>query len=643
MIGFFRRVMSSWIVLGLLGLVLIAFIVTGVGDPFGGMGGGGGSQLAKVGGTSISDTQIRQQLDRAVRNARQQDPQVDTATYVRAGGFDQILSQSIIAEAISQWAKDQGFAVSRRQVDGEIASIPAFQLAGRFDQATYEAALQQQRISDRELRAGLTSDLLRKQVLLPVSTSASVTEGLVKPYAELLLEERKGTIGIVPSQLFADKAPPSDADVEAFYKKNGQRYMVPERRVIRYALITPEMLGAGTVPTEAEIQKFYSDNQASYGPSEKRTLSQIILPDAAAAKQVADRAAKGENFATIAAEKGFAPSDIAIGEQTRASLVSASNQAVADAAFAAPAGGTTAPVQSDYGWHVVHVDKIAATPGRALEQVRGEIAEKLAGHKREEAMADLVARVEDSLSNGDGMADVVKANNLTEASTPPVTANGASPDNPDFTLPPLFQPIVKAAFTLTPDDDPVVEELGQHSYAIVALGDVTEAAPRPLARIKDQVTGDLVRSRAFEKAKKEATLIIAKVKGGETLPKALAGAKLPAPQTASNRRIDLASQGERVPPPLAIMFTMPLNGVKMLPAPNEQGWFIVKVDEVKKGDLSTAPALLESTRAQFNQFASDEYAAQFARAVAAEVGMKRNDKAIARLKRELTDGAAGDQ
>src|SRR3546814_10818762 len=133
-----RRAMSSWVVLGLRGLVRIAFIVTGVGDPFGSMG-GGGRRLAKVGGAAITDAQVRQQLDRAVRAARQQDPQVDTATYVRAGGFDQILSQSIVAEAISQWAEKHGFGVSRRQVDAEIASIPAFQIGGRFDQASYEA------------------------------------------------------------------------------------------------------------------------------------------------------------------------------------------------------------------------------------------------------------------------------------------------------------------------------------------------------------------------------------------------------------------------------------------------------------------------------------------------------------------------
>ncbi len=641
MIGFFRRIMSSWVVLGLLGLVLIAFIVTGVGDPFGGMNGGGGT-LATVGRTAIMDTQVRQQLDRAVRAARQQDPQVDTANYVRAGGFDQILSQSIIGEAIKQWAEKNGFAASRRQVDGEIASIPAFQIGGRFDQATYESALSQQKLSVRELREGLKGDLVRKQVLLPVSTGAVVSDGLVKPYAELLLEERKGTIGIVPSQLLADKQPPSDADVQAFYKKNAARYMVPERRAVRYALIGPEQV-AIVAPTEADIQKFYSANQTTYGASEKRTLSQIVLPDQAAARTLADRVRKGESFAKLAAEKGFAAADIAIGEQNQAQFASATTPQVAAAAFAAPAGSVTDPVQSDYGWHVVHVESVAKAAGRPLAAVRQEIVEKLTAQKRDEALADLVAKIEDGFSGGQSMADVLKAHRLTEATTPPLTATGIDPANPAYKAPPEMGIILKAGFALSPDDDPVVEEVGKDHYAIVALGDVTEAAPRPLAEITDGVRADLARSRASEKARALAAAIVAKVKAGIPLAEALAQAKMPPPQTATNRRIDVASRGDQIPAPLAMMFSMPANGVRMLPAPNDQGWFIVRVDEVKKGDISAAPALVELTRAQFNQFAGDEYVAQFARAVAADVGMKRNGKAIVRLKQDLMGGAAGEQ
>src|SRR3546814_4800868 len=66
--------------------------------------------------------------------------------------------------------------------------------------------------------------------------------------------------------------------------------MVPERRVVRYAPITYDAMGAAVAPTGAEIQRFYTANKAVYGPSETRRLSQIILPVEAAAADVAERA-----------------------------------------------------------------------------------------------------------------------------------------------------------------------------------------------------------------------------------------------------------------------------------------------------------------------------------------------------------------
>src|SRR3546814_19904514 len=89
---------------------------------------------------------------------------------------------------------------------------------------------------------------------------------------------------------------------------------------------------------------------------------------------------------------------------------------------------------------------------------------------------------------------------------------------------------LKAAFTLTPDDDPMVEELGNDRYAIVAVGDVIEAAPRPLTEIKDRVAADLIRTRAFEQARALATITFAQVKAGIPLAPAFALAEIPVPQ-----------------------------------------------------------------------------------------------------------------
>ena len=69
MISFFRRFLTSWAALALLALVLIAFVVTGVHDPFG--GGSAAGSLAKVGGGAITETEFQRLWQRAMVKIRQ--------------------------------------------------------------------------------------------------------------------------------------------------------------------------------------------------------------------------------------------------------------------------------------------------------------------------------------------------------------------------------------------------------------------------------------------------------------------------------------------------------------------------------------------------------------------------------------------
>ena len=88
---------------------------------------------------------------------------------------------------------------------------------------------------------------------------------------------------------------------------------------------------------------------------EAREIAQIVFTDEASARAVERRLAKGEDFAAVAAENR---SDPYWKVYTRAEFAAITSPAVADSAFAAPAGGFGKTAQSDYGWHVVHVLRI---------------------------------------------------------------------------------------------------------------------------------------------------------------------------------------------------------------------------------------------------------------------------------------------
>ncbi|MEX6793675.1 hypothetical protein AB2C70_34045, partial [Pseudomonas aeruginosa] len=91
----------------------------------------------------------------------------------------------------------------------------------------------------------------------------------------------------IPAAVVPAGPAPSDADLNTFYQRNIARYTVPERRVVRYAMITPEAVKAQAVPTDAEIAKTYQQDSARYAATEKRDITQVVVADQAGAAAIA--------------------------------------------------------------------------------------------------------------------------------------------------------------------------------------------------------------------------------------------------------------------------------------------------------------------------------------------------------------------
>lgn len=646
MISFFRRALSSWIVIALLGLIMLAFIITGVSAPSGVSLTDDGDILARVEDETITGAELSDQLNRQLSRIREEQPQsdIDMAAFLREGAFEQSLAEMVTAKALSAFGHEQGMRASKRLIDGEIASIPAFRnLAGEFDQTTFRRVLAGERISEATLRSDLAGQIIQRQLLVPVAASAKLPATMARYYAGLRLETRHGAVGLVPVAAVGPGTEPTEAEIAAHFKRRQDRFTIPERRVLRYAAFGRADVAATAKASDAEIAAAYRAAAANYGPKETRSFSQVVLSDEAAAKAFAAKLASGTSFAQAAAQGGFAAGDIALAAQTKADLARLSGPAVANAAFAAAKGQATAPVRSPFGWHILRVEEVTTTPARPLEAVRGEIAARIEQQKADDAINSLVTAVEDAIGDGASFAEVARAHNLQVQETAPITAGGTAPGVADFKLPPDVAPLLKPGFEMSPDEDPVVETITPNQrFALLAVSRVEPAAPPPLAEIRDVVKADLVQERALARAQAMASSIVAKANAGTPLEQAFAaaGVRLPPVQRVNVRRLDLEQMRERVPPPLAMIFSLPKGKTRLLAAPNGAGWFVVHVEQVVPGDLGKVPGLLEQTRSQISQAVSQEYGAQFARAAERSLDVERNAAATARVKRQLQAGGA---
>jgi peptidyl-prolyl cis-trans isomerase D len=645
MLSFFRRAIKSWMAVAVLALVAIAVVVSGVGS--GSMGGSAGPQgetLASMDGGSIGAVEADRRVRAAYAQALQQQPGLTMAAFVQGGGVEQALRQLISAKAIELWGRDHGFTASKRLVDGEIASVPAFQgPTGSFDEATYRGLLTRERITEQQLRADIAGDLIRRQVLGPIAGGTRATDAMVTPYAAMLLDRREGSIGFVPAAAMPQGAAPTDAQVSAYYNANIARYTLPERRVLRYATIGAAQAGNVPAPTEAEIAAAYKAKADQYSARETRSFSQVVMPTEAAARALVAKVRAGTSFAAAAQAAGFGAKDIALGVKSKEELADLAAPAVADAAFAAAEGATTDAFKSPLGWHVVHVDRIARTAPTSLAAARPALVAELTKRKADAALADKVAKLEDMIADGATFEQAASGNGLQVITTPPLLPNGAAPSNPAFAPSPVLQPLLKAAFQAGEDDDPSVETLGPGSYALLDVVDVVAAAPVPLAQVRSDVVRALVTTRALEQARKIADAITAKAGRGTPLAVAFAtaGVRLPAPQSGGGRQIDLAqmqAQGQ-VPPALQLLFTMAPGKVRTLAAPDGSGWYVVQLDRVKKGDIKQQPQLIAATRDEFGRALGSEYADAFIAAIMKDVAVKQDPAAIARFKASLSQGS----
>ena len=627
MLAFIRKWLTSWPVLALLGLVLVAFVITGVGDPFG--KGGAGGDLATVGRTGVSEKSVLNRLERVVAQARAENPGLTQAQAAREGGVEQITDQLAGVTAMDEFAHAHGIVASDRAVDGAVASIDAFRVGGKFDQTTYQRLLSQQRLSERELKDGLRSDLVRKQLLVSVSSNAQVPRDIALPYTRLLLDLHVGAGANVPPPVVT---PPTPAQVAAYYAANKAKFVASERRGFRYAPIDREAIAAKVAVTDAEVQADYDKNRESYGAVEQRRLSQLVLPDEAKAKAFAAAVSGGESFAAAAAKaNGASATDIALGELSRDKFALAASKPFADQVFAATTGSVVGPVKTDFGWNVVKVEAIIKPQGKSFAELRGIITAKLRDTKVEAAMSDLVGKLEDGLSGGKSFADVVKENGLTPVSVAPVGKDGSG-----ATLPPAALPVVAKAFDADPADGPTVVDLGRGQFAVLELGQTVSPATPPLAQILPQVTAALTLDLRAKAAQRIADEIVAQVAKGTSFV-AAATAHGITPQPIKGRRID-AIQQQKIPPAISVFLTMPAGTTRALPA-TDGTVLLLHVDSVTPGNVASAPPLLEATRQQLAQGAPDELAAAFGRSVEREIGVKFNPGAIAATRRRLLGDA----
>jgi peptidyl-prolyl cis-trans isomerase D len=289
---------------------------------------------------------------------------------------------------------------------------------------------------------------------------------------------------------------PSDADLEAFFKKAGARYAtgVPEQRTITYFAFTPSELPGGVPqPSQQDIAAWYNQHQNEYQVQEQARSRHVLISvkpgadaktDAAAkakAEDIAKQLRNGGNWTDLAKKNSEDPGSKdaggELGFSPRGRMVPEFDQALFNNKI-----GDIAVIKSQFGYHVVQVEERQAAHAQTLAEVTDTIKATLS--------RELVSQAETNYSNqlaqeaaSKGLQATAAAHHLELVTAPPVAAGGTV-----ATLPESAE-LISKAFQGKKGDPPQAAPTGE-GFAIFQVTGVTPAHAPAFADWKTHVLDD---------------------------------------------------------------------------------------------------------------------------------------------------------
>ncbi|MCM8557004.1 peptidylprolyl isomerase [Sphingomicrobium sediminis] len=648
MLSKFRNLSKSTVgtiaLFGFMGLIVASFALADLANVSSGGFGLGSNTLAKAGDKEVTDLDMTQEMERQLNLLRQTNPE---ATYADlAGDFDPILRQQIQDRALWAFAEANGLRISKALVDAEIARLPgAIGLDGRLTPESYQAFLARARLTDQQVRRLITADLNQRLLVAPVGAEPRLPTAFSRTYASMLLEQRTGLLGLIPTAEIAGAIDVTDAEVEEYYERSRLTYTIPQRKVLRIAQLNADRFSDMTA-TPQEIADALAAREGEFGAREIRVISQVVVADRATADAIVERT-RNDTFVNAVAPENFSAADISVGPQNKSEFRDLAGQEVADAVFDPDVGpdSVVGPIRSPFGWHVVKVDGITVEQGQDEAAARAEAIAEIEQRKRGNALADLIVDVEDDIADGSTLDEVIERYDLELLVTPPITALGRAPGQPSFVLPEELFVALREFDDLLPEDDPeTVSYIDGNGYALVKVDEVVEPAPPPLSEIRQRVRSDLVTERAVAQARQLAQQIRDAVADGTPMADAVAeveaetGLDLPAPEETQMRLLDLTRFGQNAPPPLRMLFRLSEGAVQLAGDPTNQGIFIVQLISAERGDASAATSLIAETNEGFLQPVASEIQLQFLNALEQDIGVTRNEEAIEASRTRIIGG-----
>jgi len=391
-----------------------------------------------------------------------------------------------------------------------------------------------------------------------------------------------------------------EAKLEAYFEENKESYMTEPMVRVQFIEFAPENFKSSVQVDDEDIVDYYESKTAEFKTDKKVEARHILLKVESEStvdsinkrrKEIEDilkLARDGKDFAELAGEYSEGPTRNKggyLGEFTKETMV----KPFADAAFSLKAGEISDPVLTQFGWHIVKVEKVIEASTEDLESASEKIREKLIeAAARELAYDNAEAALEATF-------DLEALEKLPDEDYKVLKTDYFTRKGPQMGVgePERFAEI---AFDMMDGDISDVQNFGDRYYLIQRLDLKPEKVPE-FDVVKDSVRLDAIKQKQDELAKAGATALLDTVKSGTDLNTAAGKVNKTVANTGLFKRNEKISTIGREPEIASVAFGLSAEN-KLSPdvLKGRKGYFVIQFTERKKPDMAQLETMKENIK-----------------------------------------------
>jgi peptidyl-prolyl cis-trans isomerase D len=521
-----RKASSSWlgrvVMAAVVGFLIIAFGIWGIADVF---RGSGRQTVATVGNVEISADQFRQAYNDQLQQLQRQIGRPIPPEQARAFGLDrQVLQKLMTDAALNERARQLGLGIGDDEIVRHILQDPSFRgLNGQFDQTRFEQTLRAYGFTEPRYVAKLRGDAVRGQLADSFISSVTVPKTALEAFNRYQNEERNVDYVVLGPAVAGDIPEPSPEVLTKYFEDRKALFRAPEYRKVVLLALSPEAIAKSIEVSDADVKRAYDERLSRYTTPERRDLQQIVFPNQEEADKAAQRLKEGTTFDALVTERGLKDTDVNLGLVAKTGIV---DPAIADAAFALQAEGTSDPIKGRFGITLVHVNKIEPQQVKPFADVEAELKHEIALDRAKATITDTTNKVEDELASGARLDEVATKLNLPYRTIDAIDRSGRDPAGSAVADLPDSPDLLSDAFAAAVGAQNDALQLKGGGYVWYDVAGITPGRDRTFDEVKDKVEARWRQGEIEAKLRAKADEMVKQINGGTKLADLAATDKL---------------------------------------------------------------------------------------------------------------------